>query len=130
VSSTIFNTIVGLTLGVIAAIVFAMVVAQKGVTTPMARLRERMATLASGETQEDIHGLDRRDEIGQMAAAVAVFRTNAIDRIRIEQQAEAGRAMSENERLQREAEKPPKPPICTLRSGHWAQRWAILPKAI
>jgi methyl-accepting chemotaxis protein len=105
VSSTIFYTLVGLTLGVIAAIAIAMVIAQKGVTTPMAKLRERMETLASGETGEEVHGLDRRDEIGQMAAAVAVFRTNAIDRMRIEQQAEAARSMSESERLEREAEK-------------------------
>jgi len=105
VSSTIFYTLVGLTLGVIAAIAIAMVIAQKGVTTPMAKLRERMETLASGETGEEVHGLDRRDEIGQMAAAVAVFRTNAIDRMRIEQQAEANRSMSESERLEREAEK-------------------------
>ncbi|MBO9197593.1 HAMP domain-containing protein [Rhizobium sp. 16-449-1b] len=105
VSSTIFYTLVGITFGVIAAIAFAMVIAQKGVTTPMAKLRERMETLASGETGKEVDGLDRRDEIGQMAAAVAVFRTNAIDRMRIEQQAEATRSMSESERLEREAEK-------------------------
>ncbi|MFS2151250.1 methyl-accepting chemotaxis protein [Rhizobium sp. Rhizsp42] len=105
VSSTISYTLVGITFGVIAAIAFAMVIAQKGVTTPMAKLRERMETLASGETGKEVDGLDRRDEIGQMAAAVAVFRTNAIDRMRIEQQAEATRSMSESERLEREAEK-------------------------
>ncbi len=105
VSSTIFYTLVGITFGVIAAIAFAMVIAQKGVTTPMAKLRERMETLASGETGKEVDGLDRRDEIGQMAAAVAVFRTNAIDRMLIEQQAEATRSMSESERLEREAEK-------------------------
>ncbi|WP_283192726.1 methyl-accepting chemotaxis protein [Rhizobium sp. AN80A] len=105
VSSTILRTLVGLTLGVVAAIALAMIIAQKGVTTPMAKLRQRMETLASGETGEDVHGLDRRDEIGQMAAAVAVFRTNAIDRMRIEQQAEATRSMSDSERLEREAEK-------------------------
>ncbi|WP_313760094.1 methyl-accepting chemotaxis protein [Rhizobium sp.] len=105
VSSTIFYTLVGITFGVIAAIAFAMAIAQKGVTTPMAKLRERMETLASGETGKEVDGLDRRDEIGQMAAAVAVFRTNAIDRMRIEQQAEATRSMSESERLEREAEK-------------------------
>jgi methyl-accepting chemotaxis protein len=105
VSATVFYTIVGLSLGVIAAIAFAMVIAQKGVTAPMAKLRQRMETLASGDIGEEIHGLDRRDEIGQMAATVAVFRTNAIDRMRIAQQAEAARSMSESERVEREAEK-------------------------
>ncbi len=105
VSSTIFSSIVGLIVGIFAAIAFAMTIAHKGITAPMAKLRERMASLAAGETQQDIDGLDRRDEIGQMATAVAVFRNNAIERLRIEQQAESARSMSESERLQREAEK-------------------------
>jgi methyl-accepting chemotaxis protein len=105
VSATILSSIVGLIVGIVAAIAFAMTIAQKGITAPMAKLRERMASLAEGETRADIDGLDRRDEIGQMASAVAVFRANALERLRIEQQAEAARSMSETDRLQREAEK-------------------------
>ncbi len=105
VSSTIFTTICGLLIGIVAAIAFAMTIAHQGITAPMARLRERMASLAAGETSAAIDGQDRRDEIGQMASAVAVFRDNAIERVRLEQQAESDRSMSETDRRRRETEK-------------------------
>jgi len=71
----------------------------------MLRLRERMTSLAEGQTDADVPGLDRSDEVGQMAAAVAVFRDNAVERRRIEARAESERNISDNERRQREAEK-------------------------
>ncbi|MGG2475897.1 HAMP domain-containing protein, partial [Rhizobium sp. BR5] len=52
-------------------------------------LRERMASLAGGDTAAEIDGMDRKDEVGQMAQAVQVFRENAIERIRLEQETEA-----------------------------------------
>jgi len=103
--NTVITSMVGVGIVIVASIVFAMFVASKGITTPMAKLRERMASLAGGETTSDVDGLDRRDEIGEMAAAVAVFRTNAIDARRLEQQAEVTRNMSDTERAEREAQK-------------------------
>jgi methyl-accepting chemotaxis protein len=103
--NTVITSIVGIALVVAASIAFAMFIASAGITTPMAKLRQRMASLANGETTADVDGLDRRDEIGEMAAAVAVFRTNAIDARRLEQQAEATRSMSDTERAEREAQK-------------------------
>lgn len=103
--NTVTTGMVGIALVVVASIAFAMLVATKGITTPMAKLRERMASLAHGETTSEVDGLDRRDEIGEMATAVAVFRTNAIEARRLEQQAEATRSMSDTERAEREAQK-------------------------
>jgi methyl-accepting chemotaxis protein len=105
VSSTIMTTIIGLVAGIIAALAFALIVATKGITAPMAKLRQRMASLAEGETTAEIDGLDRRDEIGDMAAAVAIFRTNALETRRLEQEAASNRSMSETERADREAQK-------------------------
>ncbi len=105
VSSTIRFAIIGMLVGIAVAIVLALTIAQKGITGPMARLRERMASLAAGETRADIDGLDRKDEIGQMAEAVAVFRDNALERQRLEQEAEDNRSLSEQERIDREAAK-------------------------
>ncbi len=76
-----------------------------GITRPVNWLRQRMLTLAEGETATPVFGLARKDEVGQMAAAVAVFRDNAIERIRLEQEAEANRGLSEQERRQREEQK-------------------------
>ncbi len=92
-------------LAVMGAIGLSVWVAQSGITTPMVRLRDRMAQLAEGDTHGAIDGLDRRDEVGQMAGAVAVFRDNAVDRIRLEGEAEKSRNLSDSERREREAQR-------------------------
>jgi methyl-accepting chemotaxis protein len=92
-------------IAVVATIGLGIWIAQVGIATPMTRLRERMTRLAEGDTDSEIGGLDRRDEVGQMAEAVAVFRNNAIERRRLESQAEADRNLTDAERREREAQK-------------------------
>ncbi|OCJ17572.1 chemotaxis protein [Rhizobium sp. AC44/96] len=92
-------------LAVLAAVGLSVWIAQAGISTPMARLRERMTKLAQGETASPVDGLDRRDEVGQMAEAVAVFRDSAIARVRLEGEAERNRNLSDSERREREAQK-------------------------
>jgi methyl-accepting chemotaxis protein len=105
VNSTIFASIVSLSVGILLAVAFAVYVAHAGITAPMARLRERMVTLAKGDTAQEIDGIDRKDEIGQMAATVSIFRENAIERGKLSQQADTSRAASDAERAEREAQK-------------------------
>lgn len=104
-SSTIMNALIALGVLFTAAIVIAVLVSARGIAAPIERLRARMASLADGKTEEEIAGIGRRDEVGQMALAVAVFRDNAVERIRLEQEAAEGRNLSEKERLEREAQK-------------------------
>jgi len=104
-TSTIIDTLIVLGIVIAGAILIAILVSARGITAPIERLRARMASLADGNTDEQIAGMGRRDEVGQMAAAVAVFRDNAIERIRLEQETAAGRSLSEKERLEREAQK-------------------------
>ncbi|MGO7157602.1 methyl-accepting chemotaxis protein [Rhizobium leguminosarum] len=92
-------------IAVLAAVGFSVVVAQKGIAGPMTQLRLRMTRLAEGDTTSDVSGLDRGDEVGQMAKAVSVFRDNAIERARIEARAETDRDVSDSERRDREAQK-------------------------
>ncbi|MCO5730518.1 methyl-accepting chemotaxis protein [Rhizobium sp. SSA_523] len=82
----------------------ALYISARGITGPIDALRGRMLSLAEGRTQDDVPGIGRRDEVGEMADAVAVFRDNAIERLRLEAEAEANRSLSETERLQRDAE--------------------------
>jgi methyl-accepting chemotaxis protein len=100
--STITWSLSILAVGILAAIAASMFVAQVGITAPITKLRERMVSLADGNTADDIAGIDRLDEVGKMAASVAVFRTNAIDRLRLEQQTEKDRTLSERDRMERE----------------------------
>jgi len=104
-NSTIVTSLGAVGIAFIAGIILALFVASRGITTPIARLRERMASLAAGDTAAEIDGMDRKDEVGQMAMAVQVFRENAIERIRLEQETEANRSMSEKERIAREQQK-------------------------
>ncbi|WP_288425780.1 methyl-accepting chemotaxis protein [uncultured Agrobacterium sp.] len=103
--STILTSLLFIICAFLAGIISSLIVAAKGITTPIARLRERMISLANGETNAAVEGQDRGDEVGGMAKAVAVFRTNALETIRLEKEAEANRSLSEKERAEREVQK-------------------------
>ncbi|AJP71040.1 methyl-accepting chemotaxis protein [Sphingomonas hengshuiensis] len=63
---------------VLLALVAVIVIVSRSITRPLAQITGRMRDLAQGSTGDDIPGTDRRDEIGDMAAALQVFRENAI----------------------------------------------------
>ena len=60
------------------------------VVRPISNLTTAMSALAQGNISVEVPGLDHKDEIGAMAAAVEVFKENAVERQRLEaaQQAE------------------------------------------
>ncbi len=103
--STITVSLIAIGLTFLVGILAALVVSAKGIVGPIARICERMTTLAGGETAAPIDGLERRDEVGRMAKAVQVFRESALERIRLERETEAGRTLSEKERIERDAQK-------------------------
>ncbi|MDR7029697.1 HAMP domain-containing methyl-accepting chemotaxis protein [Rhizobium rosettiformans] len=75
------------------------------IVRPISSITGSMRGLAAGDTQTEIPFAGRQDEIGEMAAAVSVFRDNAIERAALERQAEETRSLSETERQAREAQK-------------------------
>ena len=84
-------------------IAFLATLLSRLVIRPVTDMTGAMERLAAGDLKAEIPGQERRDQIGSMAAAVAVFRTNAIERARLEGEAESGRSLSEQERREREA---------------------------
>lgn len=74
----------------------------KGVIRPINAMTEAMTVLAAGNLDVTIYGEGRRDEIGAMASTVAVFRDNARQRVRLEEEANNNRSLSERERVERE----------------------------
>lgn len=74
----------------------------RGVIRPVNSITAAMTDLANGNLQVQIYGEGREDEIGKMASTVAIFRDNARERVRLEQQGESNRSLSEQERLERE----------------------------
>jgi two-component system OmpR family sensor kinase len=57
----------------------AMMHVTRSISAPLLDLAGRMHRLATSETTVQLTGMQRRDEIGEMARAVVVFRDNAID---------------------------------------------------
>ncbi len=104
-NSTILYSLAALGLLFASAIAVSLLVSSRGITGPIDRLRKRMETLASGNVTDEVEGLGRKDELGEMAKAVAVFRDNALERVRLEQEADANRSLSEKERIAREEQK-------------------------
>jgi methyl-accepting chemotaxis protein len=92
-------------LAVVVMMGFLATLLSRLVVRPVKDMTGAMDKLASGDVRTEIPGQERTDEIGRMAAAVAVFRDNAIERTRLENAAEEGRVLSESERREREAAK-------------------------
>lgn len=74
-------------------------IASARIATPLRQMADTTDLLASGRTDVDVPGLGRRDEIGVLAHAVEVFRTNLIENRRLAAAQEA-----ENEAKMRRAQ--------------------------
>ncbi|MCP1337315.1 methyl-accepting chemotaxis protein [Futiania mangrovi] len=81
-------------IGIVAAILSVWFVSRR-VIGPLAQITRAMGRLAGGDLDRAIPGLERTDEIGAMARAVAVFRDNA---------REVQRLAAEREDMKRRAE--------------------------
>ena len=72
----------------------------KNATRPIEALTETMTKLSSGDLTIEIPALDRTDEVGRMAHAVAVFKRNAIEVERLNAEQATMEARSEHERIE------------------------------
>jgi methyl-accepting chemotaxis protein len=90
----------------IAAIAATVLLIGRSIARPIVATTKSMTLLAGGDTVSTIPYAGRRDEIGEMAGAVEVFRQAAIANRRLEAEAAENRARAEAERirLQDEAE--------------------------
>ena len=79
------QTVVVLGTGVLALLAIVLgVTLTRAIARPTMQMTDAMRRLAEGDTSVAVHGGDRKDEIGAMAAAVEVFRANAVERLQIE----------------------------------------------
>ena len=75
----------------------------RSITAPLKSLGAAMSRLAQGDSEVEVAGLKRRDEIGQMAATVQVFKENARSNARLTREADA-RLQADRQELLRKAE--------------------------
>lgn len=76
-------------------------VVMRRVTEPLRQMAALVARVAKGETTANVFGLDRRDEIGQIAHAIDVFRRTLIETeaMRAQRAHDDARATEERQRL-------------------------------
>ncbi|MBT9371892.1 HAMP domain-containing methyl-accepting chemotaxis protein [Rhizobium sp. CSW-27] len=72
---------------------------------PILQIAATMRRLAAGDLSTAIEGAARRDELGDMARALGIFKENAEAKLRVEAMSEQERAQAEAERRRNEAEK-------------------------
>ena len=90
---------IGLVAGAIMLVAaIGMAFITKRMLHPLSVITQSMRGLAGGDTTTVVPYADRQDEIGTMAGAVEVFRQAAIDKARLEQEAEKARRQQEAER--------------------------------
>jgi methyl-accepting chemotaxis protein len=80
----------------------ALVMTLKG---PIGQITAAMRRLADGKLDTSISGEKRRDEIGDMARALSVFKGNAIAKVEMEAEADRNREATEAERQRNERER-------------------------
>ena len=103
--STVNMTYMSLGIGTLIAFIVGGGIAWfvgNGIAGPINRLTEAMRKLADGDTASEIDGAERGDEIGDMAKATQVFRDNAIERVRLEEQ--NGAETAEREKRQKKVD--------------------------
>ena len=76
-SSTYLAIIVGC-IGLVVFVVLGLFAVNLSLTRPMVQMTDAMGRLANGNLTIEILNVDRRDEIGEVAKAVQVFKDNAI----------------------------------------------------
>jgi methyl-accepting chemotaxis protein len=73
--------------GIILGAVVGYLISQFGIVKPIVSLKTVMEALANNDLKANVPGIDRGDEVGEMARAVEVFKKNGleVERMRVEQ---------------------------------------------
>ena len=88
-------------LGILGGIVLGYLLAVLGISKPIAVAIESLNQLSKGDLKTEIFGAERKDEIGEIAAGLQVFKLNAleVERLQVEQKLQEQRAAEEKKRM-------------------------------
>ncbi|UHS60219.1 methyl-accepting chemotaxis protein [Agrobacterium vaccinii] len=94
---TIFLVVAFVTVaGVVIGAAFGLYIGSRELSGPILKVSNVMNAVAEGNLDTDVPYLDRKDEIGEMAAAVEVFKRNGLEFRRMNAQETAMRAKSDD----------------------------------
>src|SRR5258707_12790547 len=88
-NSTIRTLWISAGVGLLIGLASAMWIGIKGLSRPIAELKAVMEAFARNNLSADVPGVERRDELGEMARMVEVFKKNGleVERLKADQQA-------------------------------------------
>jgi methyl-accepting chemotaxis protein len=75
---------------------------RKRAVVPLTDMKNYMRMLADGDYSNEVPHADRKDEIGEMAKSVEVFRNAALERKRLREEMERESQLSEEQRIERD----------------------------
>jgi methyl-accepting chemotaxis protein len=93
---------IGIGLAVLLAVLSGLMLT-RAIAAPVVAMTAAMRRLAGGDNTVEVPAVGRKDELGQMAAAVLTFKDAAIEKIRLEGEAAEQRRQAEEERARNEA---------------------------
>ncbi|RAU23630.1 methyl-accepting chemotaxis protein [Paramagnetospirillum kuznetsovii] len=82
--------------GLVGALVMTLLII-RSITVPVAASIAVMERLAKDDTSVEVGGQDRKDEVGDIARSVQVFKQNALDKKRLEAEAAAAKHRAEEQ---------------------------------
>jgi methyl-accepting chemotaxis protein len=93
-NSTIVTVLTASGLGLLVSLGIALWIGIKGLSRPIADLKTVMEAFAQSKFKAPVPGVERRDELGEMARTVEVFKKNGleVERMKADQQASELRA--------------------------------------
>ncbi|GGE33409.1 methyl-accepting chemotaxis protein [Agaricicola taiwanensis] len=84
--------------GIVLGLVFGFAIGQFGVAKPIRMIVDLLQRLANGELNVDVTGTERKDEVGDVARTALTFKQNGLDKIRLQQEQEESKRLSEEQR--------------------------------
>ncbi|MGB8278285.1 MAG: CHASE3 domain-containing protein, partial [Methylovirgula sp.] len=97
------SEIIGSLLALMVAVLAGYMLSRR-IAVPIRILNGCMKTLAQGDTRVEVPSMGEGDEIGDMAQTIQTFKTNAVEKMRLEAEAAENRRLAEEERLRQEIE--------------------------
>ncbi len=98
VDGSIATTLAAVITGLVIVLAAGFVAIRAWLVRPIQQMAGTMNVLANGDLRACVEGTDRRDEVGDMAKAVQVFKDNGLRARELEKEAELTRSAGEVER--------------------------------
>ncbi len=81
--------------GVVGGFAIGTVVSRKGIVVPIQNIRTSLAELAKGNLDVDVYGVNRKDEVGEIAQTTLIFKDNMLKVRAMEASEREARAVKE-----------------------------------